>query len=407
MAGAGTVIVGAGQAGLQAALSLRAGHYAAPITLIGDEPHAPYQRPPLSKAALDAGIAPDALALRAPALLESQRIRLVTGTRVTGIDRAHRTVQCGAVPLAYEHLILATGTRARPLPLPGHAASGVHLLRTLDDALSLQAALGAAASVVVIGGGFIGLEVAATAAKKGKTVTVIEALPRLMARVVSPPVSAAAAALHRAHGVDLRFGTGVAAITVASDRARGVVLADGTDIPADLVLVGIGALPNDALAREAGLAVDNGITVDRRQRTSDPAIYAIGDCAWHWNPFAGQWMRLESVQNAVDQAKVAAADILGQGRDYAAVPWFWSDQFDLKLQIAGLPGAGDQASLRGDPHSLRFSVFHTRDGVVMAVESLSRPGDHMLGRKLVEQGVRLSAAEIADENLDLKGRIAR
>jgi 3-phenylpropionate/trans-cinnamate dioxygenase ferredoxin reductase subunit len=400
----GTVIIGAGQAGLQVALSLRAGGYDRPVTLIGDEPRLPYQRPPLSKALLAGTLEPDALALRSAEVLADQRIDAVTGLRIVAIDRAGRTVRGKDRRFGYERLVLATGTVARRLAVPGVDLDGVVHLRTLDDALALKATLGQARRVVVVGAGFIGLEVAATARKAGPEVDVIEIAPRAMARAVSPAISAHAEALHRRHGVRLHFACGVAGIDGRAGRVRHVALADGQSIPADLVLIGAGAVPVVDLAEAAGLACRNGVLVDALMRTSDPAILAVGDCAAHANPFAdGAVIRLESVQNAIDQGKTAAATILGREEPYRAVPWFWSDQFEMKLQMAGLAPAGSAGVLRGDPESGRFSVLHlAEDGRVIAVESVNRPADHMLGRRLVERGARLSQAQAADETLDLR-----
>jgi 3-phenylpropionate/trans-cinnamate dioxygenase ferredoxin reductase component len=404
---AGTVIVGAGQAGLQAALSLRAGGYDLPITLIGDEPRLPYQRPPLSKAMLQGTMEPQSLALRADGVLADQQIAFVPGLRIAAIDRTARLARGGGRSFAYVHLVLATGTVARRLPVPGGDLDGVHYLRTLDDALALKAALASARSVVVIGAGFIGLEVAATARKLGCRVDVIEMSPRVMGRAVSTTLSEYAAAKHRAEGVSLHLSRGLAGIEGEGGSVRRVALADGERLRADLVLIGTGAVPVTALAEAAGLACVNGILVDPMMRTSDPAILAIGDCAAHPNPFAdGRTVRLESVQNAIDQGKTAAATILGREEPYRAVPWFWSDQFNMKLQMAGLLPAGSAGVLRGDPASDRFSIFHLVEERVVAVESVNRPADHMIGRRLVDKQARLSAAEAADETFDLKAKAA-
>jgi 3-phenylpropionate/trans-cinnamate dioxygenase ferredoxin reductase component len=406
MTTAGTVIVGAGQAGLQAALSLRAGGYDKPIALIGDEPRLPYQRPPLSKAMLSGALDEAALTLRAQSVLDDQRISHVPNLRIVAIDRTARCVRGQNQRFAYDHLILATGTEARRLPIPGTDLDGVHYLRTVEDALALKAAMGAGDTIkriAVVGAGFIGLEVAASATKIGHSVTVVEVAPRAMARAVSPSISMHAAALHAAHGVTLLFARGVAAIEGRNGVLRRIKLTDGESLPCDLVLIGAGAVPVTRLAEAAGLACRNGILVDAMMRTEDAAILAIGDCAAHPNPHGGDGpIRLESVQNAIDQGKTAAATILGCEEPYNAVPWFWSDQFDMKLQMAGLAPPGSAGILRGDPATGRFSVLHLIEDRVVAVESVNRPADHMIGRRLVQAGVRLSPDHAADETFDLK-----
>jgi 3-phenylpropionate/trans-cinnamate dioxygenase ferredoxin reductase subunit len=401
----GVVIVGAGQAGLQCTASLRDGGYDGAITLLGAEPHLPYQRPPLSKAVLlgKQGVAD--VALRDAAWFADQRITFHAGTRATAIDRAARRVETTAGMMPYDHLVLATGAHARSMVLPGAGLDGVMTLRSLDDALALKAAIETTENVVVIGGGFIGLEVAAVAARLGRQVAVIEAAPRLMARAVSATVSDAFLALHRAHGVDVRLAARVAAIE-GSARVEWVRLADGTRLPAELVLLGVGAAPDTTLAGAAGLPCPNGISVDADMRTPDACVFAIGDIAWHPNPHAGGHIRLESVQGAIDQAKCVASAILGHAQPYAALPWFWSDQFDAKLQIAGYGAGHDQAVTRGDPLGGKFSVFLYRAGRLVAVESVNRAADHMSARRLLTAGRSVPPALAADPSADLKGLAA-
>jgi 3-phenylpropionate/trans-cinnamate dioxygenase ferredoxin reductase subunit len=401
----GVVIVGAGQAGLQCAASLRDGGYHGAIALLGDEPHLPYQRPPLSKAVLLGKQGANEVALRDAAWFTDQRITFHPGLRATGIDRAARRVATARDDMAYDHLVLATGAHARSMVLPGAGRDGVLTLRGLDDALALKAALDAAQHVVVIGGGFIGLEVAAVAARLGRQVAVIESAPRLMARAVSTAMADAFLALHGAHGVTVRLSARVAAIEGAG-RADAVRLADGTRLPADLVLLGVGAAPDATLAGAAGLPCPNGISVDADMRTPDARVFAIGDVAWHPNPHAGGHIRLESVQGAIDQAKCAASAILGHAQPYAALPWFWSDQFDAKLQIAGWGAGHDQAVPRGDPASGKFSVFLYRAGRLVAVESVNRAADHMLARRLLAAGRSVPPALASDLSADLKGLAA-
>jgi 3-phenylpropionate/trans-cinnamate dioxygenase ferredoxin reductase subunit len=418
------VIVGAGQGGLQVAASLRQEGYEGNIVLVGDEPGVPYQRPPLSKAyMLGASTAAD-LALKADSFFADQRIDYLAGERVFEIDRTGRTVALGAgqgagatgagatgagaagadsgVRLPFDHLVLATGARNRPLPVPGADLDGVVSLRTLADAADLKARLAAASEVVVIGAGFIGLEFASVAAKLGRRVTVVEAVGRPMARVVSPPISAHFVAAHERAGTVFRFGAGVARLLGDAGRVAGVELAGGERLSADLVVVGIGVLANAELAAAAGLAVANGVEVDATLATGDPAISAIGDCALHPSRWCETPVRIESVQNAIDQAKCVAARLVGRPAPYTAVPWFWSDQGADKLQTAGLAIGADRAVVRGDPESGRFSAFVYRGEKLLAVESVNRPADHMIARRLLAAGLSPSPDEAADEGVDLK-----
>ena len=400
---AGVVIVGAGQAGFQVAASLRGDGYAGPITLLGTEPHPPYQRPPLSKGLLLGKMARERLLFRQPDFYAAQAIDLRRGTTVTAIDRPARAVVTEAGErIAYEALVLATGTRVRPLPVPGADLAGVLYLRTIDECEDLARRIAAAERVVVIGGGFIGLEVAAAVRLLGKPVTVLEAADRLMGRVVAPVISAFYADLHRARGVELVLNARIAALEGADGRVAAVSMADGSRHPADLVVVGIGVLPNVELAAAAGLPCANGIVVDEHGRTADPAIYAAGECTSHPSRFAGGMVRLESVQNAVDQAKTVAAAILGRPVAYDEVPWFWSDQYEVKLQMVGLSAGHDQQVLRGDPATGRFSVVYFRAGRPIAIDSVNRPGDHMAGRRLLGAGRPLTPEQAADEAFELK-----
>ncbi|MGL4976159.1 MAG: NAD(P)/FAD-dependent oxidoreductase, partial [Bosea sp. (in: a-proteobacteria)] len=342
----GTVIVGAGQAGLQSAVELRTAGYTAPIVLVGAESALPYHRPPLSKAYLTGEKSRDSLQMRGAAFYAEQRIGFMGGVAANRIDREARRVHLtDGKALAYDHLVLATGASARELTCPGHDLDGVIMLRSLADADALKARLETAKSLVVVGGGFIGLEAAASARKLGKTVTVLEMQDRLMARAVGKDVSAHFAKVHMAHGVDLRLGQGISEIIGTSGKVSAVRTTSGDIIAADIVLAGIGVTPNTVLAAEADVTVANGIVVDAGQRTNDPHILALGDvCAF---PHEDGLIRLESVQNAVDQAKIVAASIMGQDARYQAVPWFWSDQYDLKLQMVGLSQGHDEVHERG------------------------------------------------------------
>ncbi|MCA0871504.1 FAD-dependent oxidoreductase [Seohaeicola saemankumensis] len=369
------VIVGAGQGGFQAAASLRQEGLSGPITLIGAEPGLPYQRPPLSKAYLKTGEAAK-LALRPQSFFDKNAINYLPETWVEGIDRAAAEVHAGGRRIAYDHLILATGTRNLRPPIDGIDAALD--LRTLTDAAALRAALDGPRRLAVIGGGFIGLEFAAVARELGHEVSVAEAAPRLMARAVSPLMSDRFLALHRQLGVAVHLGAPVAAVS-----ATGIALSDGTDIDADLVLLAAGVRPNTELAEAAGLAVENGIAVDARLLTSDPAISALGDCASFPDPRTARRIRLESVQAATDHARAIARRIVkGDDAYYAALPWFWSDQADCKLQIAGLAGAEDEAVAVSDS-----AVFRFAGGQLTAVETVNDARTHMQARKRLTASV--------------------
>lgn len=396
------VVVGAGQAGLQTCESLRRGGHAGPLVLVGDEPHLPYQRPPLSKKFLTGEFDAARLVLRPAAQLAKLDIVITRGTTVPAIHRDRREIElANGEFLGYEQLVLATGARARRLPVPGAALEGVCHLRGLDDAEAIRARLGGAHRLVVIGGGFIGLEVAAIARSLGKDVTVVEAQDRLLARVVAPFVSAHFAHVHAAHGVGILLDTQVTAIARAGGSLA-VALGDGRSLPADLVVVGIGVLPNLELARDAGLACADGIVVDEYARTADPAILAVGDVAWHRNALLGTSHRLESVQHAVDHAKTAAQTLLGRLVPYAQIPWFWSDQYDLKLQMVGMNRGFDTLVLRGVPESGAFSAFHYQGARLLAVDSINSPLDHMIARKLLASAVAVPVAAAADPAFDLE-----
>ncbi len=397
MAGAPIIIVGAGQAGLQAAESLRAEGVADEIILIGDENHLPYQRPPLSKQYLVGETDESRLTLRSAETIAGAGVTLLTGTRVAALDRAARRVTLAdGRAFTYSGVVLATGARPRPLPVPGAELAGVMQLRTLDDARALSRALSAASDVAIIGGGFIGLETAATARKFGKRVTVFETLPRLMARAVAPPTSDFFAALHRSHGVDLRFGARVAALQGRNGAVGAVVTDDGRAHAADLVVVGIGVIPNDELARAAGLECDRGVVVDAHARTSDARIVAAGDCVARRVPGASELVRLESVQNAIELAKSGAAWLAGHERPFVAAPWFWSDQYDVKLQMAGLSAGHDLIVTRGAPESGAFSIFYFRDGRMIAADSINKPADHVAARRLLDKGATPTPDQAAD-----------
>jgi 3-phenylpropionate/trans-cinnamate dioxygenase ferredoxin reductase subunit len=396
------VIVGTGQAGFQAASSLRQGGFEGDVTLVGEEPQLPYQRPPLSKAFLKGEGDPGEVHLRPETFFGSKDIGLLSGDRAERVDREARTVELasGRV-LAYDHLVLATGSRPRPLPVPGSDLDGVLELRTVADAQVLRERLAGGPRLVVIGGGFIGLELAASAREKGAEVTVVEALDRTMARAVTPETSAHFAALHAEHGATIRHDATVARIN-GNGAVSGVELGDGTKLDADVVVIGVGVVPNVELAQESGLMVRDGIVVDETLRTADPAVWAIGDCASYPSAHVGHLVRLESVQNATDHGRAVAAAIMGEPAPYDALPWFWSDQHSRKLQIAGLPHGHDSTVVRGDPRSEAFSVFCFAGDRLVCVESVNRMPDHMAARKLLTARRTIAPADAADEAFDLK-----
>jgi 3-phenylpropionate/trans-cinnamate dioxygenase ferredoxin reductase subunit len=399
----GTVIIGAGQAGFQVAASLRAEGYQEPVTLIGDEPHIPYQRPPLSKAFLMGKESVESIELRPRVFFRDHNIDLLTGETVVSIERAEQRVKLasdGCIP--YQKLVLAVGARNRMLSVPGAELDGVFYLRSLDEATALKERLEHAKEIVVIGGGFIGLEVAAVASSLGKSVTVLEALPRLMSRAVAPIISDFYRELHTDRGVNIACCCAVSEILGSGGKVRAVRLKDGALHPADLVLVGIGVIPNSELARDAGLVVGNGVAVDENLRTGDEDIYAVGDCAEHPNPFAGARIRLESVQNAADQAQYVAGKITGRAGDYNAVPWFWTDQFEIKLQMAGISEGHDRIATRGNRENRTLSVFYFKANRLIAIDSINRPVDHIVGRKLLATRVPLTPEQAGDESVDLR-----
>ncbi len=394
------VIVGAGQAAVQAAASLRAEGFEGEIAILGDEPYPPYQRPPLSKAYLAGDFARERLFLKPESFYAEAKCTLRVSTRVEAIDRNAKRVRiAGGEWLPYDKLLLATGTRVRKLAGPGAELKGVHYLRGIEDVDALRPVLREGLRLAIAGGGYIGLEVAAIARKHGLDVTVIEAADRLMARAVSPVLSQFYEAEHRAHGVKL-----ILSASVQSFEGAGAIAAVNTSkgkIPADAVLVGVGAMPNMELALEAGLSCGNGIVVDESARTSDPDIFAAGDCTDHPG-FYGERLRLESVQNAIDQAKFAALAMLGRPARYCEVPWFWSDQYDLKMQIAGLMKPSDTAILRGNPSARKFAVFHLRDGAVAAVEAVNSAPEYIIGRKLAGMRAQVAPERLADTNVPVK-----
>jgi 3-phenylpropionate/trans-cinnamate dioxygenase ferredoxin reductase subunit len=396
------VIIGGGQAGAQAIDTLRREGYAGSLCLVGDEPALPYQRPPLSKKFLSGDLTLDRMLLRHRAFYDEHRVELKLGVRAVGLDAARKRIALSdGTELAYDRLLLCLGGAARRLDCPGAGLGGVHHLRGLADAEALREDLSRGGRAVIIGGGYIGLETAATCRALGREATVLEMTDRLMNRVVAPAVSEFFADEHRAKGVAVVCGTRVVALE-GTTRVREVVCADGSRHAADLVIVGIGGIANTGLALAAGLACDHGIVVDSHCRTSDPSIFAAGDCTNHPSPHYGGRMRLESVDNAFEQAKAAALNLLDRGVTYDRIPWFWSDQFAHKLLIVGLSRGHDRVLLRGDPATGSFSVCYLRGRELLALEAVNQAKDYMAARRLIAERVPLDVDRLADPRIALK-----
>jgi 3-phenylpropionate/trans-cinnamate dioxygenase ferredoxin reductase component len=392
------VIVGAGQAGAALAAKLRALGHSGEIVMLGDEPAPPYQRPPLSKAYLLGEMEEDRLWLRAPEFWAENGVELRLGQPVSAIDPTAKTVTVGGEALDYDHLALTTGSTPRRLPPAiGGSLEGVYTVRTLADVDAMRGEFQAGRRVIIVGGGYIGLEAAAVASKLGLDVTVLEMAPRILQRVASPETSDYVRALHQAHGVKVLESTGLDRL-VGESRVTGALLKDGRELSADFVIVGVGITPNTQLAEAAGLALDNGIATDEMGRTSDPSIWSAGDCASF--PWRGGRIRLESVGNAIDQAEVVAANILGAGEAYQAKPWFWSDQYDLKLQIAGLNTGYDRiATRKGEGDAVSF--WYYREADLLAVDAMNDSRAYMVGKRLIEMG-KSPVAEVIETAPDLK-----
>lgn len=399
----GVVIIGAGHAAGQAAASLRQAKYDGDITIVGEENHIPYQRPPLSKAYLKGEQGADKVYLRAEAFYTDRNITMKLGTRATAIDTAAQTVALDTdETLAYEHLLISTGSRPRKLSIAGSDLPGIHYLRTMDDVDGLREGMQPDANLVIVGGGYIGLEVAAVGQELGLNVHVLEMEERILQRVTTPEMSAYYHQLHQGRGVHIHTNTGVTGFA-GNGQVEEVICGDKR-FAADIVIVGIGIIPNTELAEAAGIHCDNGIVVDEHCRTSDPHIYAAGDCTNHPNPLLDRRLRLESVPNAMDQARVSTANMLGDNKTYAAIPWFWSDQYELKLQMVGFSADGDSQVMRGDMASNQFAVFYLKDGKVVAADAVNSPKEFMLCRQLV--GKPADPAQLADPGADLKTLLA-
>jgi 3-phenylpropionate/trans-cinnamate dioxygenase ferredoxin reductase component len=396
------VIVGAGQAGSQAVDTLRREGYQGRLTLIGEEASLPYQRPPLSKKYLAGELEQERLLLRHQAFYEDHRTELLLGVQVQRLDRKSRTIHLAdGRAVLYDRLLLCLGATPRQLSCPGATLAGIHLLRGIGHSDAIRAGIRRGAAVVIVGGGYIGLEVAATCRTLGCSVVVLEMADRVMNRVVAPDVSEFFLRQHRAHGVTIACNQKLVRFEGAGAVQR-AVCADGSAYLADMVVVGVGAAPATDLAAAAGLTCDNGIVVDEYCRTDDPLIYAAGDCTNHPSPHFGGRQRLESVDNAFEQAKSAALNMLDRAATYDRVPWFWSDQFDTKLLIVGLPKGHDRTVLRGDPASGSFSVCYLRNNELLALEAINHSKDYMAARKLIQDRVPLDLARLADASVALK-----
>jgi len=397
------VIIGGSHAAAQLAHSLRTAGWEGKISIVGDEPQAPYHRPPLSKAYLMGERTKDELLIRPLSFYEKQQIDLVLGSRVTRIDRDSKTIELhDGASIPYTKLALTTGARVRKIPITGSDKEGVFYLRDMNDIDQIQHFTGAGKSAVIIGGGYIGLETAAALRKLEMNVTVLEALPRVLQRVTAPEISAFYQRVHSEEGVKIITEAQVDSIE-GENRVSGVKFADGTVIDADMVIIGVGVIPNTELAEEAGLKVDNGVVVDEFARTNDPDIVAAGDVTMHHNPIYDKTLRLESVQNATDQAKTAANTICGKLEPYSALPWFWSDQYDLKLQIAGLSQGFDNVVVRGSTETGRsFAAFYFSGDKLLAVDAVNSPKEFMTVKRALAAGKNATPAQIADEDKDLK-----
>lgn len=399
-------IIGAGQAGGEVATSLRQNKFEGRIILFGDEPHLPYQRPPLSKAYLAGEIGADALIYKAGVAYEKANIELRLGVRVEAIDRGTKELLLpGGERLHYDKLVIATGGRARELKVPGANLANIFSLRTIADVEALQPQIQAGRRLVVVGGGYIGLEVAAVSVKRGLAVTVLEGMPRVLARVTAPDLSKFYERVHRAAGVEIRTGVNVIAFAAEPDGTTvgAVLCADGRAIEADFVLIGIGLVPNIELAQATGLEADGGILVDALSRTSDLDIYAIGDCCLHADHgFLHRRIRIESVPNALEQARIVAASICGRPVPATTAPWFWSDQYDLQLQMVGISEGYQKVVIRGSTEGTSFIAFYLKDGIIIAADAVNRPAEFMAAKRLVGDRAAPEPEKLADESISLK-----
>ena len=396
---AGMVIIGCGQAGGQAAASLRQEKYEGPITMIGQEPYIPYQRPPLSKQYLSGEQEKEKLSLRQESFYSEKEINLKLETSVLSLDPDKRELQLeNGETVTYDKLLVATGGRPRKLEVDGHTLNGIHYLRNIDDVDAIKTQMNTSQNLVIVGGGYIGLEVASVAIKRGLTVSVLEMESRILERVTTEEMSAFYHQLHTDEGVDILTSTQAKAFK-GSETVESVVCGNH-EIPADLVIVGIGILPNTEMAEAAGLETNKGLVVDEYCRTSNEHIFAAGDCTNHPNPILNRRLRLESVPNAMEQGRVAASNMLGGSKSYASMPWFWSDQYEHKLQMVGFSKDSDQSVVRGDMESKSFTVFYLKDDSIIAADSVNNPKEFIASKQLV--GKKASIEALADTSIDLK-----
>jgi 3-phenylpropionate/trans-cinnamate dioxygenase ferredoxin reductase subunit len=396
------VIAGAGHAAGQLAASLRQNKFAGDIVLVGDEPYLPYQRPPLSKKFLSGELPAERLYFKPASFYEAAKVELRLDSSIVALDRQAKSLSLeDGETINYDKLVLALGSRVRKLHVDGSGLKGVHYLRNIADVNGIRKRMESGRRMVIVGAGYIGLEVAAVAQQAGLDVTVIEMADRVMSRVVSAEISDFYQIEHTNHGVKFRLSTGVTALN-GKKRVKSVTTSEGEDVPADIVVIGIGILPNTELATAAGLQVDDGIVVDDHCQTSDPDIYAVGDCTLHPNAIYGRLLRLESVHNALEQAKTAAANICGKDIAYTQVPWFWSDQYDLKLQIAGLSEGYDDVVIRGKPVERSFSCLYLREGRLIAVDAINAPRDFVQAKQLIANQIEIATDKLADSDVALK-----
>lgn len=398
----GLVIVGAGQSAAQCVLTLKRNNFEKPIVVIGEEDHLPYQRPPLSKDYLSGDVGLDRIYMKTQDFYDQNNINVKISTKVLSLDRKEKMIHLSkGVDLPYENLVLATGSRVRQLEVEGSGLKNINYLRSINDSNSLKEQFKKGKSLVIIGAGYIGLEVAAAAVKKGMRVTVVEMEDRVMSRTVDPIISDYFDTLHRNKGVEIILGSALEKFEGKTFVER-VVCTDGTTLDADSVVVGVGILPNQELAESAGLRCHNGILVDEYGRTEDPSIFACGDCTNHPNFYVNKNIRLESVHNALEQAKTVALSLLGKPEKYDQVPWFWSDQFDEKLQIVGLSGDHDETVVRGSIEENFFMLFYLKKGELIAVDSVNNPKDFLISKKLVANKLKISSDVLCDQSVDLK-----
>ena len=399
------VIIGAGQSAVQCITTLQKEGYPGSITLVGDEEHLPYQRPPLSKGFLEDTIKKERLYFKKLEFFIENKIQLKLGTYVEGVNIQDQNIALAdGVKLDFDKLVFATGSRVRKLDFPGNNLDSIHYLRGLDDAESMKSDMENSKNIVIIGAGYIGLEVAAIASKRNVSVSVIEMADRVMNRTVDPQISEYYKNLHESHGVDFQFNNSLKEI-VGSKKVEKVICSDGTEIKADMVIIGAGILPNVEIAEEAGINCENGIIVDEFAKTNLDIVFACGDCTNHPNKLLNRNLRLESVHNAMEQAKTAAYSVLGNPVEYNQIPWFWSDQYDHKLQIVGLSGEHDAVTIRGNIKESKFMLFYTKEDKLIAVDSVNNPKEFLICRKLVANKVKMNAEMISDLKMDLNDLI--